>query len=128
MQSWKEVIASDTLNNFSGRMRGVGNRQIQRYFAAMARQKLDPEADVKPIFLELTDKRKNKMVRDSGDKDYQFVNSKRLPSLDERALPSYIAGLGYLGLGDKTRAKEEFNAALQISPDFISAKIELSQL
>ena len=129
IQSWKEVIASDTLNSFPGRMRGAGNRQVLHYFAAMARQKLDPKADdVKTIFLELTDKAKNKMTRDSGDKDYQFVNSKRLPSLDERALPSYLSGLGYLGLGDKTKAKEEFKAALQISPDFLSAQIELNQL
>ena len=128
IQSWKEVIGSDTLNNFPGRMRGAGNRQVQRYFAAIARQKLDPQADAKAIFLELTDKGKNKMTRDSVDKDYQFVNSKRLPSLDERALPSYLSGLGYLGLGDKTKAKEEFKAALEISPDFISAKIELNQL
>ena len=128
VQSWKEVISSDTLNNLPGRMRGIGNRQIQRFFSAMARQKLDPKTDVKTVFRELSDKNNNKMVRDSGDKDYQFINSKRLPSLDERAYPSYLSGLGFLGLGDKTKAKEAFKAALQISPDFLSAKIELNQL
>ncbi len=128
VQSWKEVIASDTLKNFPWRIRGIGNRQAQRYFAAMARQKINPKADVKTIFSELSDRDKNMVAKDSGDKDYQFISAKKLPSLDERAFPHYLSGLGYLGLGDKIRAKEQFKAALQISPDFLSAKIELGQL
>ena len=128
VQSWKEVAASDTLKNIPWRMRGIGNSQAQRYFAAMARQKINPKADVKTIFSELSDKDKNRIAKDSGDKDYQFISAKKLPSLDERAFPHYLSGLGYLGLGDKTRAKEQFIAALQISPDFLSAKIELDQL
>jgi len=128
VQSWKEVVSSDTLKNIPWRMRGIGNKQTQRYFAAMARQKINPKAEVKTIFSELSDKDNNMVARDSGDKDYQFISAKKLPSLDERAFPHYLSGLGYLGLGDKTRAKEQFIAALQISPDFLSAKIELNQL
>jgi tetratricopeptide (TPR) repeat protein len=127
VQLWKEVAASDTLNNILWRMREIGNRQTQRYFAAMARQKIDPKADVKTTFSELSDKDKNMFAKNSGDKDYQFISAKKLPSLDDRAFQHYLSGLGYLGLGDKTKAKEELNAALQISPDFLSAKIELFQ-
>lgn len=128
IQAWKEVFASDTLKNVPWRMRGIGNRQTQRYFAAMARQKLDIKADEKTIFDELSDKDKNMVAKDSDDKDYQFISAKKLPSLDDKAFPHYLSGLGYLGLGDKTKAREEFKAALQISPDFLSAKIELTQL
>jgi tetratricopeptide (TPR) repeat protein len=128
VQLWKEIVASDTLKNISWRIRGIGIRQTQRYFAALARQKINTKADVKPIFIELSDKEKNMVSIDSSDKDYQFISAKKLPSLDERAFPHYLSGLGYLGLGDKTKAKEQFNAALHISPDFLSAKIELDQL
>lgn len=128
MQLWKEIVASDTVKNIPWRMRGIGNKQTQRYFAAMAHQKINPKADVKTIFSELSDKDKNMGTKDSGDKDYQFISAKKLPSLDERAFPHYLSGLGYIGLGDKTKAQEEFKAALQISPDFLSAKIELMQL
>lgn len=128
IQSWKEAAASDTLKNQSWRTREIGNRQTRRYFAAMAQLKLDPKADVRNTFSELSDKDKNMIAKDSGDKDYQFISAKRLPSLDERAFPHYLSGLGYLGLGDITKAKEEFKAALHISPDFLSAKIELGQL
>ena len=128
IQSWKEVVASDTLKNISLRMRGIGNRQVQRYFASMARKKIDPKADVRNTFNELSDRDNNMVAKDSGDKDFQFISAKKLPSLDDRAFPHYLSGLGYLGLGDKISAKKEFNTALQISPDFLSAKIELGQL
>jgi hypothetical protein len=126
--SWKEVAASDTVKNQSLRMRGIGNRQTMRYFAALARLKLDPKADVRNTFSELSDKDKNMIAKESGDKDYQFIGDKRLPSLDERAFPHYLSGLGYLGLGDKTKAREEFKAALALSPDYLNAKIALDQL
>jgi tetratricopeptide (TPR) repeat protein len=128
VQLWEEVAASDTLKNIPWRMQGIGNKQTQRYFAAMARYKINPKAAVKIIFSELSDKEKNMVSIDTGDKDYQFIGAKKLPSLDERAFPYYLSGLGYLGLGDKNKAKEQFNAALKISPDFLSAKIELDQL
>jgi hypothetical protein len=68
------------------------------------------------------------IVKDSGDKDYQFISAKKFFSLDDKAFPHYLSGLGYIGLGDKIKARQEFKAALQISPDFLSAKIELDQL
>jgi len=60
--------------------------------------------------------------------DPQFVSARRLPSRDNIALPFYLSGLGYAGLGNKNKAREEFNAALAASPDFLSAKIALDQL
>ena len=63
-----------------------------------------------------------------GDKDYQFINARKLPSLNDQAFPHYLSGLGYLGLDDKAKAIKEFKVALEISPDFLSAKIELDQL
>jgi tetratricopeptide (TPR) repeat protein len=127
-QSWEEVAASDTEKSQPLRMREIGNRQVFRYFSAMARLKLDPKADVRNTFSELSDKDKNMIAKDYGDKDYQFISAKRLPSLDERAFPHYLSGLGYLGLGDKTKAREEFKAALALSPDYLNAKIALNQL
>jgi tetratricopeptide (TPR) repeat protein len=128
MQSWKEVADSDTVKNLPKAMRGIGGRQTQRYFAAMAQLKLDPKADVRKTFSEFSDKDKNMIAKDSGDMDYQFISAKKLPSLDERAFPHYLSGLGYLGLGDKIKAREGFKVALAISPDYLNAKIALDQL
>jgi hypothetical protein len=40
----------------------------------------------------------------------------------------YISGLGHAGLGDKSKARDEFNAALTFAPDNLNAKIALMQL
>jgi len=40
----------------------------------------------------------------------------------------YNAGLGYADLGNKSKAREEFNAALTMLPDYLNAKIALDQL
>jgi hypothetical protein len=37
-------------------------------------------------------------------------------------------GLGYSGLGNKEKARQEFINALNLMPDFLSAKIALDQL
>ena len=125
---WTEVVSSDTLSIRERAWIGYGNIQNQRFFVAMAQKKLDPKAEVETVFLELSDKKKNMVSNDSGNKDYQFISARRLPSLDDQALPHYLSGLGYLGLGDKVKAREEFNAALALSPDYLNAKIALDRL
>jgi Tfp pilus assembly protein PilF len=40
----------------------------------------------------------------------------------------YVTGLGYAGLGDATKARVEFAAALAASPDDLDAKIALARL
>ena len=44
------------------------------------------------------------------------------------ATAHYISGLGYLGLGDKGRAKQELTEALQFSPDLLGARSVLSAM
>lgn len=125
IQSWNEVVNF----NESDRFRIMFDKmQDQRYFKALSQKKLDSNADVENVFKELTENKNN--ADSNAEKDvlaYQFIRA-RLNTLDSQAYPHYISGLGYLGLGNKSKAREEFNVALKISPDFISAKIELSQL
>jgi len=44
------------------------------------------------------------------------------------ATAHYIAGLGYAGLGQKDKARQEFDAALAGLPDYLSAEIARNQL
>jgi hypothetical protein len=37
----------------------------------------------------------------------------------------YVAGLGHAGLGEKDKAREEFNSALASSPDHLGARLAL---
>jgi tetratricopeptide (TPR) repeat protein len=136
IQSWNEVVSSDSQTNRSS-SGGAGRASVnnplaqkeQRYYVVLAQKKLGSTNDSEAVFRELAATNTDPMANQSGnDGDPQFVNSRRLSSRDNFAMPHYIAGLGYVGLGNKAKAQEEFNAALTASPDFLSAKIALSQL
>lgn len=101
---------------------------MQRYYVALAQKKLNPQADVENVFRELSDVTKNMTLASDDDRDFQFIRERGVASLDEKAFPYYLAGLGYSGMGDKTKAQSEFKKALEVSPDFLNAKIELDQI
>ena len=135
IKSWNEVVGSATHNDRThgsgdGERRGFGNiSQEQRYFIALAKRKLGSKDDADVIFRELAVNQSNSTSNSLGNEgDPQLVNADRMPSRDNLALPHYISGLGYEGLGNKVKAREELNAALTLSPDYLNAKIALSQL
>jgi tetratricopeptide (TPR) repeat protein len=135
IQSWNEVVesASQTIRPGSGGggRASVNNplaHQEQRYYIALAQNKLGLTDNSEAVFRELAATSTDAMSNQSGnDDDPQFARSRRLPSRDNLAMPHFIAGLGYAGLGNITKAREEFNAALALSPDYLSAKIALNQ-
>ncbi len=126
-KQWSEIISSDTTTAAYGRWNS-GLRQMQRYYVALSKAKLDPAYDTVAFMHDLCNREKNMHLDVDNRKDYQFVHEQSKQSLDDRAYPYYLAGLGYLGLGDKKNAQINFEQALIISPDFLSAKIELDQL
>jgi tetratricopeptide (TPR) repeat protein len=133
-RSWTEVVTppnTRTNRPGGGGGRGFGNlnQGEQHYFVAMAQKKLGLGDKGEAVFRELAATNTNASSSQTDNaSDPQFVSARRLPSLDELAIPHFNAGLGYAGLGNKTKAHEEFNAALAVSPDFLSAKIALDLL
>jgi tetratricopeptide (TPR) repeat protein len=132
-QSWNEIVTPPTTrtNRQGSSGRGFGNsgQGEQRYYVALAQKKLGIGDKGEAIFKELAATNTNPASNQSDNAgDPQFVAARRLPSRDNDAMPHYNAGLGYSGLGDKSKAREEFNAALAVSPDFLSAKIALDLL
>lgn len=123
-QVWEEVIDIELETNWSRRF---DNTQEQNYFKTLAQKKIFPSANVEDVFTELVNKQDKKDTSEKDELAYQFVRSKE-NTLDQQAYPHYLSGLGYLGLGNKSKAREEFNAALKISPDYLPAKIQLNQL
>ncbi|HYQ57165.1 MAG TPA: tetratricopeptide repeat protein, partial [Draconibacterium sp.] len=123
-QVWEEVVNTELETNWRRRF---DDTQAQNYFKTLAQKKLYPSANVEEVFVELVNNQDEKETGEEDDLAYQFVRS-RQNTLDARAYPHYLSGLGYLGLGNKSKARDEFNAALEISPDYIDAKIELNSL
>jgi tetratricopeptide (TPR) repeat protein len=135
-QAWDEVINAGSRGNRSGfnpQGRTFGNTLLaqgeQRYYVALAQKKLDSSENGETLFRELADASTNtESTQPDNPGDPQFVAARRLASRDNLAMPHYVSGLGYTGLGNKSKAREEYNAALAASPDFLSAKIALDLL
>lgn len=133
-KSWNEVINSESQTNRTdpgggGRRGSAANPLEQRYYIALAQKKISSKEDVDAVFRELAATNTDQTSNQSGNEgDPQFISYRRVPSRDNLAMPHYIAGLGYAGLGNKAKALEEFKAALTLSPDYLSAKITLNQL
>ncbi len=77
------------------------------------------QADVLLILTHLRSKEFNKAL----DKARQL--SLKLP---DSAIPENLAGAAYAGLEDLTAARERFEAALKIQPDFVPAVMNLAKL
>ena len=98
----------------------------QRYYQALAKIKLGTKDGTQDTFNELIKLANESLTGPSGDNTSQ--SGRRQSMVRSVALAHYTRGLGYVGLGDKKKAVEEFSAALTEAPDYINAKIALNQL
>ena len=133
-QSWTEAVTppNSRLNrpvSTGGRSFGSISQGEQRYYIALAQKKLGTGDKGEAVFRELSATNTSPASTQSDNAgDPQFVAARRLAFRDNEAMPYFNAGLGYAGLGNKSKAREEFTAALAASPDFLSAKIALNLL
>jgi tetratricopeptide (TPR) repeat protein len=121
-QSWTTATVAN--ESASGNRRG--NQLAARaasYFQALAFQKLGQSDKAGPIFNELV---KAGTAAPSSADDETVPVSRQQPANSRVATAHYLAGLGYAGLGDKEKARAEFNAALAAQPDHLGAKIALT--
>jgi tetratricopeptide (TPR) repeat protein len=98
----------------------------QRYYQALAKIKLGMKDGTQDTFNELIKQANESLAAPAGVNTPQF--GRRQSNVRSAALAYYNLGLGYAGLGDKKKAREEFISALVEAPDYINAKIALDQL
>jgi tetratricopeptide (TPR) repeat protein len=98
-----------------------GNRQ---YYRALALIKLGKAGDADPIWSNLV----SLGTRAPDAQPPNLPPSMQASPRTREAMAHYVAGLGYAGQGDATKARAEFSAALAASPDDLDAKIALSRL
>jgi tetratricopeptide (TPR) repeat protein len=89
---------------------------VQLYHKALALQKLGQSDKAKEIFQGL--------VKSAGE-EWQPSEQRSRARLGQA---HFVAGLGYLGLGDKEKARQELARALEINPAHAGAKATLASL
>lgn len=130
-KSWNEAIEikvpSDVFGGGGRRMDNPLFQGAQRYYQALAKQKLGNKEGNEAVFNELVKSATSALNKPADADNNTSQSPRRQSSRTGIAMAHYIAGLGYVGLGDKPKAREEFNAALASAPDYLNAKIALSQ-
>ncbi len=126
--AWNAAIAVNLADSGPGggaSGNALSTRNTQLYYQALAEQKLARTDDAQKMFQDLV----ASGIASLTDADNPATAPGQAPSLRIRtATAHYIAGLGYAGLGQKDKARQEFDAALAGLPDYLSAEIARNQL
>lgn len=119
---------------------GAGDFPEIAYYQALARSQLgEKEEVVQEIFRKLiadgesrlavrTDSRHITVSVDESHSGRIFLLEKEIARKNLRVSSYYMQGLGYLGLGDREKAKSFFNQALQVDPLHVDAQRMLQSL
>jgi len=123
--SWKS--AAEAPQARAGRRGGPSSGGVSSYYQALALQKLGENDRAKTILQGLVDAGQAALKQPAGADGEDGGRRGLGPSPRVRlAQAHYIAGLGYLGLNDATKAKAELSEAVRISPDLVGASAALA--
>jgi tetratricopeptide (TPR) repeat protein len=115
-----------TESSSAGRPRG--RQGIQQFYQALSLQKLGKKENVEEIFQDLVKSGNEALQRTSSNIDFFAKFGEQQSQRSRLANAHYMAGLGYLGLNEKDKARQEFSKALEASPDHLGAKTMLNQI
>jgi tetratricopeptide (TPR) repeat protein len=101
----------------------AGGAQV--YYQALCLRKVGQEDKAKPLFQSLIDGSRNAQPAGRGGGG-GFGRSQSARARD--AATHYSTALGYLGLNDRVKAKDELRQAVTLSPDLLAARQMLGSL
>jgi tetratricopeptide (TPR) repeat protein len=117
-QSWQEAQAASSGSARRGPRGGSPDRQVGRYYQALAQRALGQKEEANGALRSLLS---------TAERDLDPASaSEGGPA--RTALAHYVAGLSHLGLGQTDQARTEFELALHTVPDTLGAKMELTRL
>jgi len=123
--SWTQASEASGRERRNG---GGSERNVQRYFQALALRQLGQTAKADPLFRDLLSAGTSALKDQTSSTDFFAAFGERQPRRYRAASAHYLAALGHLGLGEKDQAREELTQTLRISPDHLGAKSMLGDL
>jgi tetratricopeptide (TPR) repeat protein len=103
----------------------LSERGAQRYYQALSMRRLGQEEKAVAIFQELVKSGTEALGQNSAEIDFFSAFGERQSQRARTAMAHYITGLGYLGMGETQKAKQEFTEALKANPGHLGAKTAL---
>ncbi len=98
-----------------------------RFYRAMAMRELGQEEQAKAIFDELIQSGTQRIERDE-ETDYFAKFGEQQARQSRLASAHYLLGLGYLGVGQKDDARDQFSKAARLNVSHVWAKAQLEEL
>ena len=131
-ESWNKASAqAPSGGRRGGGMSAAGGGGAQSYYQALCLQKLGQPDKAKAMFQVLVDSGQRALTQstltEAGRGGRGGRGGAQSPRL-HTANAHYSMGLGYLGLGDATKAKSELSQAVETSPDLLGARTALAAL
>ncbi len=112
-----------------GMAEGLPASGTQSYYRALCLQKLGQGDKARGIFEDLVKSGQGALRESPAGTTAATGSARRQQSPRSRmATAHYVTGLGYLGLGEREKAKDELTQALRTSPDHLGARTELADL
>ena len=111
--------------------RGRSGGSAQSYYQAMSLAKLGQTDEAKKMFQAMVDSATESLKRGSSTAESAPPSDEEPPRRSPQtrlAQSHYLAGLGYLGLNEKDKAKQELAESLKISPDHLGAKEAMARI
>lgn len=106
--------------------RGASFDGVRQYYQALALRKLGQTEKADALFRSLVEAATRQLQTPA--RKSLGGSRRRLSAREQTTAAHYMAGLGYLGLNDKEKARLSMKQALESSPDHLGAKIALAQL
>jgi len=127
--SWERSVSAGSLDRRveSDTARPRRRADSEKYYQALAFEKLGQTEKATPIFRSLVESAAQSR-KERPEIDFSASLEQQQSRRARLAQNHYLAGLGYLGLGEKQKAKQEMAEALKISPDNLAAKHALASI
>lgn len=97
-----------------------GDDREYDYYKGLALIKMNKPEEAESLF--------QRMLSDTADNSAYTQFGGRRTSVAQQVTNHYMAGLGYMGLGDKTKASAEFKKVLELNPGHIWSQTYLNSL
>jgi tetratricopeptide (TPR) repeat protein len=126
VKAWQAAAEAESRAGSRGPRWGSSGSVIDRSFKALALRKLGKVEEAEAIFRGLAESSRSRTTASQIDPSAPATS--QMAQRDRLAQSHFSAGLGYLGLGDKDKARNELTECLKISPDHLGAKTALESL
>ncbi len=101
---------------------------VQSYYEALCLQRLGEIGKARSLFQDMVATGEKALKQEPSAPVASWPPRQAMSPRAHQAMAHYVSALGYLGLNDKVRAKQELTEAVQLSPDLLGARTALRSM